>query len=175
MKGILVVAFGVGMLLDFFIVIVGIGIILKADSALTYVISVAIAIVLTCLRLCMEPIFRHGSKMYLCLRVIFIVCVFVSLLATANTFLTHVLTKNRLFTPAIVDWNEVLAASTFQIKATLTIIALLLAISPMFISHLAQEYAENEEDEESEMPISAKAASKEDRKSPNIAEVAGKK
>jgi hypothetical protein len=93
MKNVLVVAFGVGTLLDFFLSILGMGIILQAESVLVYLISIAVAFALVCLRLCMEIIFEHSGILYYCLRAAFFVSIVIAFFASANALACHVLFK----------------------------------------------------------------------------------
>jgi len=146
MKGILLVAFGVLVLLDFFLVIVGIGIILTADSTLTYLISIAIALILTCLRLSMEPLFRREGALYRCLQGAFAISILVAFFAIGNALVAHVLLKHPLFSPRPLNFDEV-AEPKMQFKVLLMLVGLFLGISPMFLSYLIHEYISNEEEE----------------------------
>jgi hypothetical protein len=148
MKGILVVAFGAGTLLDFLIVVLGMSIILHADSFFIYAICSVAGFALVSLKLCMNAIFSRDTFLYYCLRGAFVIAVVLSFVASINALVIHILLKKVEVSSPTFEWGEILSFGSFQLKFVLFAIAVYLTTSPIIMSHLACEYHKTAEEDD---------------------------
>jgi hypothetical protein len=154
MVRVLLVAFGLGAIFDFFLSIFGLAIILQSDSPLGYLTCVVIALILLCLRLCMKPLSNHNGVLY---KVILRSLIFVAGMdcyAISTSVAAHVINKQPLGQPTPVIWKDLWATTAVPVIFVSAALVFFLTIAPMTLSYLLHEYfgeiSENEDREEEE-------------------------
>ena len=141
MVRLLMAAFGLGTILNFFMSLFGLAIIFKGDAPLAYITCIIVAFMIICIKLSMETIYGQCRLLYRFFKLGLIVTIFLDACAVLNSVSLYIIAKQTVFDQQ-PEMNWVSSWTTGEISVHIVAAAIIIFLvgAPLALSYLLKEH-----------------------------------
>lgn len=155
MVKVLMIAFGLGAILDLFMATFGMIVILQAGGPVGYVTCIVGSFALLYLRLCIKTIIIRDKLLYKFIFCSILLALALDFYAVSNSVVAYIIHKHPIGSITDVYWKELWGTTEISVLVFSTALVIFLTAAPIVLSYLLYEHNE-EEDEDNKVPTEKK-------------------